>query len=319
MSEIQENKTKNNGGLMLVLIALIIALGVLAYSWSNKNKALNECSNSNKELEADMEGMNQMMSGYVGNMSNDLRKDFQKMLATYDALKTKDSTQSENIQKQKEKIQSLLNELNTGKKLSAKQIYALNKENETLRGIMKGYVKQIDSLNTLNLKLSTELDNKTQELHTTVNERNQYKNQAEESAAQVKKGARLQALGFNSGALRMKLNNTTESTNKARNAIQVKSGFTITANPLTRPGMKTFYMQITSPEGIVLQARENNIIQTDGGSVAYSDKKAVDYNNDNLDVVIYYNLKEGEATKGNYTVKIFCEGQVVGTDSFTLK
>ncbi|MBP6459793.1 MAG: hypothetical protein KA264_06840 [Crocinitomicaceae bacterium] len=319
MSEIQETKPKSNGALLLILIVLLIALAYMAFSWSKKNKALNECSNANKELEADMQGMNDMMSGYVGNMSNDLRKDFQQMLNTYDALKVKDSAQAQQVIAQKEKIQSLMNQLSSGKKLSAQQIYSLRKENETLRGIMKGYVKQIDSLNTMNVKLSSDLETKTQELTTTTSERDQYKSQAEESATLVKKGSKLQALGFNSGALRMKINNTTEPTNKAKSAVQLKAGFTVTANPLTKPGMKKVYLQITAPDGRVLQDKETNVVNTDGGTVAFSDKKDIDYNNENVDVTIYYDVKEGEVTKGNYKVKIICEGQVIGTDSFTLK
>ena len=117
----------------------------------------------------------------------------------------------------------------------------------------------------------------------------------------------------------MKLNNTTEPTNKSKSAVQLKSSFTISANPLTRAGVKKLYMQITSPDGVVLQARENNVVTMDGSSVAFSDRKEIEYTNNNVDVSIYYDLKEDEATKGNYKVKIYCDGQVIGTDSFTLK
>ncbi len=322
MTEIQEQKTantKSNGALLLILIVLLIALAYMSYSWSKKNKELNECSNFNKELEADMQGMNEMMSGYTGSVGTDLKHDFQNMLKQYDALKVKDSVQAQNVEEQKQKIKGLLSQLESGKKLTARQLYTLRKENETLRNIMKGYVKQIDSLNTMNVKLSSDLDTKTQELNSTVSERDQYRQQAEESNELVKKGSRLQALGFNSGALRMKLNNTTEPTNKAKSAVQLKSSFTISANPLTKSGVKKLYMQITSPEGVVLQARENNIVVMDGSTVAYSDRKEIEYTNNNVDVSIYYDLKDGEAVKGNYKVKIFCDGQVIGTDSFTLK
>jgi len=320
MSEIQETtKPKSNGILLLVVIVLLSISAYLAFSLTKKNKELNTCSNANKVLEADINGMNEMMSGYVGNLSHDLKSDFQQMLNTYDALKVKDSTQALQVQEQKTKIQSLINQLNSGKKLSAQQIYTLKKENETLRNIMKGYVKQIDSLNTMNVKLSSDLETKKQELHLTSSERDQFKAQAEESAALVKKGSKLTALGFNSGALRMKLNNTTETTNKAKSAVQLKSGFTISANSLSKAGRKVVYLQITDPESKILQAKESFVINTDSGSVPYSDKKEIDYNNENLDVTIYYDLKEGEALKGNYKVRIICEGQTIGTDSFTLK
>lgn len=320
MSEIQETtKPKSNGILLLVVIVLLSISAYLAFSLTKKNKELNTCSNANKVLEADINGMNEMMSGYVGNLSHDLKSDFQQMLNTYDALKVKDSTQALQVQEQKTKIQSLINQLNSGKKLSAQQIYTLKKENETLRNIMKGYVKQIDSLNTMNVKLSSDLETKKQELHLTSSERDQFKAQAEESATLVKKGSKLTALGFNSGALRMKLNNTTEPTNKAKSAVQLKSGFTISANTLSKAGRKVVYLQITDPESKILQAKESFVINTDAGSVPYSDKKEIDYNNENLDITIYYDLKEGEALKGNYKVRIICEGQTIGTDSFTLK
>ncbi len=320
MSEIQETtKPKSNGVLLLLIIVLLAILAYLAFSISKKNKELNTCSNANKVLEADMAGMNDMMSGYVGNLSHDLKSDFQQMLNTYDALKVKDSTQAIQVQEQKTKIQTLINQLNSGKKLSAQQIYTLKKENETLRNIMKGYVKQIDSLNTMNVKLSTDLETKTQELNVTSTERDQYRAQAEESATLVKKGSKLQALGFNSGALRMKLNNTTEPTNKAKSAIQLKSAFTISANSLAKAGNRRVYLQITTPDGRILQGKENYVVNTDSGNIPYSDKKDVDYNNENLDVTIYYDLKEGEAVKGNYKIKIICDGQTIGSDSFTLK
>jgi len=320
MSEIQETtKPKSNGVLLLLIIVLLAILAYLAFSISKKNKELNTCSNANKLLEADMAGMNDMMSGYVGNLSHDLKSDFQQMLNTYDALKVKDSTQAIQVQEQKTKIQTLINQLNSGKKLSAQQIYTLKKENETLRNIMKGYVKQIDSLNTMNVKLSTDLETKTQELNVTSTERDQYRAQAEESATLVKKGSKLQALGFNSGALRMKLNNTTEPTNKAKSAIQLKSAFTISANSLAKAGNRRVYLQITTPDGRILQGKENYVVNTDSGNIPYSDKKDVDYNNENLDVTIYYDLKEGEAVKGNYKIKIICDGQTIGSDSFTLK
>ncbi len=322
MSEIQDQKStapKSNGALLLILIALLIALAYMSYSWSKKNKELNECSNFNKELEAEMKGMNEMMSGYTGNVGSDLKNDFQNMLNQYDALKVKDSVQAKNVEEQKQKIKGLLSQLESGKKLTARQLYSLRKENETLRSIMKGYVKQIDSLNTMNVKLSSDLDTKTQELTSTASERDQYKQQAEESTELVKKGSRLQALGFNSGALRMKLNNTTEPTTKSKSAIQLKSSFTISANPLTRAGLKKLYMQITSPDGVILQSRENNIVVMDGSTIAFSDRKEIEYTNNNVDVSIYYDLKENEAIKGNYKVKIYCDGQVIGADSFTLK
>lgn len=324
MSEIQTNpeSKKSNGGFIAAILLLLLAVGFFAYMWSSKNSKLNECENANKALTADMDGMNQMMSGYVDNMSNDLRKDFQNMLETYDALIEKDASKADSLNMQKEKIQNLMNEMNSLKdknKLTASQLFQLRKENETLRGIMKSYVVQIDSLNTLNLQLTTNLESTKTELTNTASERDQFKQDAEMSAEQVKKGSKLQAFNFSSTGLRMKLNNTTEETNKARNTVQIRSSFTLSENPIAPAGRKSVYMQIIDPSGKTLQAKSSNVVQTDLGTLAYSDKKDIDYNNQRVDLSIFYDLKGADVAKGNYKVKIFVDGQLAGTDSFTLK
>jgi cbb3-type cytochrome oxidase maturation protein len=320
MSEINETSgKKSNGAYLAIILLLLIGLGAMAFLWSKKNRELNDCSNENTTLKSDMEGMNQMMSGYVDNMSNDLKADFKNMLKTYDALIAKDKSKADSLNMQKEKIQSLIDEIDRNKKMSASQLFQLRKENETLRGIMKGYVVQIDSLNTLNLKLTSDLDQTTTKLNSTTEERDQYKADAEQKAEQVKKGSRLQAYGFTSVGLKMKLNNTTEVTNRAKSVVQIKSTFTVSENPITESGKKVVYMQVINPDGKTMQTRSSNTIQTELGNIAYSDKKEIDYQNQRIDLSIFYDLKGEEALKGNYKVKIYCEGNLIGTDSFTLK
>ena len=310
---------KGNSAFIAIILVLLVGLAILATMWSSKNSQLNDCSNENKLLKSDMAGMDQMMEGYVGNLSSDLKTDFQNMLKTYDALIQKDESKADSLNIQKEKIQKLINEINTNKKMSASQLFQLRKENETLRSIMKSYVMQIDSLNTLNLKLTSDLDQTTTKLTSTAVERDQYKQDAEEKTEQVKKGSRLQAYNFSSEGLKMKLNNTTEPTNRARTVVQMRSTFTISENPITAPGKKSVYMQIINPDGKTLQSRSSNTITTDLGTIAYSDKKEIDYQNQRVDLSIFYDLKGEEALKGNYKVKIYCEGILIGTDSFTLK
>ena len=319
MSEIQETTKSKNGLFIALIAALVVAVAFMGYKISSANKALTDCEQTNKTLEEDMAGLSDMMSNYAGNMSNDLKQDFKNMLKTYDQLKAKDASQADSINVQKAKIQDLLNQLNSNKKFSARQLYNMRKENETLRNIMKGYVKQIDSLFTLTTQLNADLESKTSELNETSTQRDEYKTQAEIASEKVKKGSKLQAYGFKSTGLRMKLNSTTEETNKAKNTTMVKSSFTIGENAIASPGRKYVYMQIVSPDGRTLQSKSSNTVQTDNGSIAYSDKKEIDYNNQSIDVAIFYNQENQEFTKGTYKVKIYCDGQLIGTDSFTLK
>ena len=317
--EIIESKKSGNGGYLVVIFILIVLLGVMAFLWSKKNTELNQAMNDNKALNSDMKGMNEMLSGYVGTMSNDLKTDFVNMLDTYDELLEQGALDADSLNEQKERIQNLIDELDHSKKMSAHRVFLLNKENETLRGIMKGYVYQIDSLQTSNYRLSSDLDSTQSALNTTQSERDQYKTEAEENAAQVKKGSKLNAYSFTSVGLKEKLNNSKTPTNKARNTVQIKSTFTISKNPITSAGTKNVYMQIIDPDGKILQSSSGNITEVDGKQIVYSDKKSIDYNNQSIDLSIYYSMRGQKASKGNYKINIYCQGQLIGSDSFTLK
>lgn len=315
-----ETQPKSSNLLLYSVIGvLLIGLATLTFMWSAKRSELNQCQNDNLILKSDMEGMNKMLEGYVGGLSNDLKTDFKNMLDTYDRLIEMDQSKADSLNKQKAQISQLLKQLNTNKKLSARELFNLKKENEVLRSIMRGYVKQIDSLNTLNIKLTSVLDETNTKLTETTTERDTYKKDAEQKTEQLKKGAKLQAYGFNSEALRMKLNNTTEPTTKAKNAIQMRSSFTIGENQIASNGRKSVYLQIIAPNGEVLQSKANYVIETENGQQGYSDKKDIDYNNQAIDLTIYYDLKGQEVGKGNFKVRVYCEGQLIGTDSFTLK
>lgn len=318
MSESEITPKSKNGGYIAVIIILLLGLAFMSYLWSSKNGDLNDCMNDNAALNADMNGMNEMLSGYVGTISNDLKADFKNMLSTYDALLEKDASKADSINKQKEEIQKLLDQVERGK-MTAHQLFLAKKEIETLRGIMKGYVYQIDSLNTANYRLRSNLDSTNRVLSTTSAERDQYKTEAEIAAEQVKKGSKLQAYGFLTEGLKEKLNSMKAPTDRAKSVVQIRSSFTIGKNPITTKGDKVVYMQVIDPSGKTMQGATGNVVQTDKGQVAFSDKKTIDYNNESIDLSIYYSLRGETATKGNYKVNIYCEGQLIGSDSFTLK
>lgn len=315
----EETPKSSNGFYLIAIFILLTALAFITYMWSGKRSELNACANENLILKSDMEGMNKMMAGYVGNLSNDLKQDFKNMLDTYDKLIDKDRSKADSLNIQKQKIQSLLNELNSNKQFTASQLFQLRKENETLRNIMKGYVKQIDALNTLNIELTSKLDETSIQLTNTTTERDEFKKDAEEKNIQLKKGARLQAYTFHSSGLQSKWNNTIKETEKAKNTIQIMSSFTVSQNPLASAGKKTIFLQIIDPSGKVLQSRSNNTVDTELGNVGYSDKKEIDYQNQAIDVSIFYDFKSEKALKGNYKIKVICDGVVIGTDSITLK
>ena len=69
---------KTNIFYLIFIFLLMVLLAILTYTWSAKRTELNNCTNKNLMLQSDLEGMNQMLEGYVGNISSDLKKDLKK-------------------------------------------------------------------------------------------------------------------------------------------------------------------------------------------------------------------------------------------------
>ena len=285
---------------------------------------MNKIMGENSKLKSDLNEVNKSIGSVVDieGRSNDLKTNLTKMLSNYDELIKMDKSKADSLNIEKSKIQGLLNQINTLKNqgnLTYSKLLKMERENETLREIMKGYIKEIDQLNQLNKQIQTDLDETSEKLTTTETERDEYKKVAEETSEKVKQGAKLQAYSFTSSGMELKRNNTTKETTKAKETIQIKCLFTVGSNSLASAGKKTVYMQVITPEGKTLQSRSSNIVNVDGTSIPFSEKRDIDYENNNIDVGIYYDMRGEKATKGTYKVRLYCEGNLIGTDSFTLK
>src|SRR6187431_2897353 len=138
----EKEKSKKRGGVILwsVIILLMISNGVTIWLWkTTKNEIITERIVTEKIIvERD-------------NVTSDLlvlQKDFE-------SIKAKDAAMQLEIDAKKERIAELIKEAKKHKG-DAAIIAQLKRETETLREIMKGFVRTIDSLNTLNINLVAE-------------------------------------------------------------------------------------------------------------------------------------------------------------------
>ncbi len=326
MSEEIENSQKKSGGAYIaIILLLLIAVGAMTYLWTSTSSELTNAQNQIKQQNADMQAMNDMMKDYVGDMSTDLRQNFMTMLSDYDQLMANGTPeQNKAIAEQKQRISDLIaqmDDMESKNKLNASYISKLKRENDELRSIMKGYVYEIDSLHTLTLTLRDDLDQKTTTLVKTTQDRDNLQLKSDQLTEKVKEGQKLIAIGssFTTMAMKQSLTNEMKETNRAKNAVQIQSSFSIGKNPITDAGEKTVYMQIIGPDNKTLQNTFSGIVETEKGNVAYSNKRTIDYQNQSIDVTMFYSLRNEELDKGNYKVNIYCQGQLIGSDSFTLK
>lgn len=320
-TQYSNDEKKNTSGVwILVAIIALLGVGILGWMYSKESKARQTCQTTNEQLELEMNSMNEALSGYIDGATSDLKLDFQNMLDTYDKLIEKDASKSDSLQAQKDSISVLLAQLKDTKNRSYYEINQLKKRNEQLRQIMNRYLVTIDSLNTLNIDLTSRLDQTSSELNLTQSERDELRKQNNQNAELLTKGAKLNAFNFVSQGLRYQtFGGSTKDVNRASRAEVLSSSFTIGENKIARTGSKTIYMQITDPNGQVIYKRPSDVTQVAGSEILYTGKREIDYQGQLVDMSIVYNLEGKEVASGNYVVKVFADGALIGKDTFTLK
>jgi hypothetical protein len=320
MNEKPETAKKRDGIYILMILLLLGLSASLGFLIVNKNKKIAACQNEYQLLENELLGLEDMLSGYVDSEAGDMRNELRQMLRMYDEALLKNDSNRDSIEFQKSKINELLEELDGQKKRSAREIYALKKETETLRGIMKDYVRQIDSLFTVNKGLRSELSETSTQLTSVTSERNQLQDKANTLESQVQTGSKLSAYAITTVTLTYKtIGSGLKENNRAGKVDKIRSCFTVSENTLAKAGKKMVYMQVIGPDGRVISSSSSNVVAINGVNTIFTERKEIDYNNQSIDVCIYYDVTQAELSKGNYTVKLFCDGSQIGSDSFTLR
>lgn len=239
----------------------------------------------------------------------------QKMLIGYDTLKTENATLIAEMAAQRAEIESLL------KKVKDKnwKIHTLEKETETLRSIMKGYVFTIDSLNTLNQDLLAQNEG-LQEHVTAVEKQNQDLSQQQETMEGIiATGQILSTSRTGASGIRLRSNGKQVDTERASKAEMIKTCFNILENRIAEPGSKTLYMRIIGPDGKVLPPKDGGEqMAFDGEMGSYSVKRQIDYSNKAMDVCIFYTA-QSEMAKGDYNVFIYEGAERIGSTILSLK
>lgn len=320
MSEIETQQPKKKKDTLYLLIILLLLSGLVAITimYRMQGDELNQCSIKRAKQETMMSDMEETFKDYGVAISDDIRDNLDGMLSQYDAVTIENQEMQDSIDAQKARINDLIVELEQSKKDKRGFIWKireLQEETETLRSIMKDYLVTIDSLNTLNIELRDNLDLTKNNLNKMTEDRDLYKETSDKYKKQVQKGSKLSAYSFST----IGLGYNDKQNKRAKKVAKVKSCFTIGENTIAQAGKKNVYIRVISPEGKVLTKRNTNTINTNSGTIVYSDKRTVDYKNESIDVCILADVRELGLVKGSYIVEIYADGARIGKDSFVLK
>ena len=295
-----EKKNRSSTGLLLLVVLLLISNVVMLWMLMQRGEEVEQTQQQVATLTTQKEDVTLML---------------ENMLSSYDTLKTENDQLTSEMELQKQQIEELMTKVKRGGYDLAKA----KKEAETLRSIMKNYVHQIDSLNQANQALTVQNVGLTQELGVVTGQKDALTTEKEALQGRIAKGAVLHTTAILAGGLFMRSNGKQVDTDRAKKAEMVKCCFTLGVNNVTDPGDKTLYMRVISPDGKVLLAGDgNNRFSFNGVEGEYSAKREVNYQNQAVDVCIFWTGGE-ELRTGQYIVEVYESGALVSTVKFDLK
>ncbi len=238
-----------------------------------------------------------------------LQSDLTELIVEYDGLKERNDSISAGLDRANEMIEKLKRE----RSWNYAKLKQYEREVGTLRTAMHGYIRQIDSLNTLNRRLITENVSYRKE----ISSANLRADMAEERTAELENKVKAGSVVLARDLRLEALNRRGKPVSRIKNAERLRVDFVLSANQLAVPGNKAVYLCITSPDGYVLTTEAMPTFEFEGELLTYTAMREVDYQNEDLEVGIYYN--SGGFTAGTYRLELYMEGRRIGSTEIAMR
>lgn len=284
------------GGFMIgciILLLLFVAMGAL---YLKSASDYNKLEDSVKILIADEEDRHALEADLLRSNAENLVSELSKYKDANDSMAMR-----------YDEAVKMLAELEQNNKHTLDQLRRYQKEVETLKGIMRQYVRQIDSLSTVATALKSENKTMKQQIKTHELRANQAEERADELNTKVRQGSVIQTSGIKLIALNAK----SSEVKRMKLAKRLRVDFELTANALAEPGEKSIYVCITNPDGYLLTAPDITVFNFEGTEMMASAVRKVDYENNTVPVSIFYDSES--FSRGTYKVDIYIDGRHCGT------
>ncbi len=286
----QEKKMKT---IMYALIAVAVVLaGVLAFIWFQK-------STLGKELTIEKEDLTEQMIA--------LQNDYATLSSDYDDINLQlDSSRVE--------VQMLIEKITKTEATNRSKIRQYEKELGTLRSIMRNYIVQIDSLNTLNKQLTADAAAARREAAESRKRQQELSRTVEDLSGQVAAGAVIKARGLRIDAY----NASDKVTDRSSRVVRLLTTLSLVENDLAPKGPVRVYIRVKGPDGILLTNGTQTTFEFDGEPLIASASREVDYQGKEVEMSIYLN-DITNYVKGIYTVEAYTEQARLGSAELMLR
>ena len=268
---------------------VVLLVGVLIYVWVDRNSLINDLTVDKETLTAEMVQLQQ----------------------DYSALSSTNDTLNNELMLEKEKVAQLIERVKKTEAKNKAQLRKYEKELGTLRSIMRGYIKQIDSLNTLNTSLRKEAAVAKKEARESRKKYDNLKSTTEELGKQVELGSIVKGRGLTM----VGVTEAGKETDRSSRTAKLKTCLNLVENTLAKKGPRTVYIRVKGPDGILMTSDQQQIFTAAGEQMIYSASRQVDYQGAEVEVCIYFS-PGAKFTKGVYTVDAYTtEGKLASGDA----
>lgn len=297
---------------MWIALALIVLLvGAILYSVtqvSGLKSKLNDAQLQNEQLQLDNEQL-QLDKEYQAINSEFAQYEDQAVKLANDSILAKYTAA-------KNKVEQLMKELKAEKGRSEQRqarIAELQAEIATLRGLLRHYVAQIDSLNKENQGLraeNQEIKDRNQALTSQVQEVSAKNEHLSERMTLAEK------LNVTGVSLRpLKKNGKVEK--NVTKAKQLAVTFTIPQNNSTPVGPKSIYLRLLTPEGTLMGG--GGSFNFEGRRLSATAHKTVEYAGEEIAGITIYVDVTTALNPGDYTVELFADNYRLTSRHFPLR
>lgn len=291
-----ENPNKNNSSLKAIIAVLaVLLIGSLVYIFklsSDSDVVKTELTHTLTEKESVM-------------------KDLQELKATYDAAIAENTSMSDELIQERDKVVALMDDLNKSKG----DVSKFRSQVQGLQTKMKTLVAENDELKRQNGVLTVQRDSTIVVLGESKKFNEVLVGQNEALSKTVEKGSKLSILNTKTAAYKLKSSGKQIETDKASRADVLKVSFTIAENQIAKSGDKTYYVQVIDSKNNVLGDKRTESFGDN--SLTYSFKTTVQYENKTVNVS--EDLPGKDFAKGTYFINIFDNGELVSKTSFSLR
>ena len=303
--EIQTGNAPKNSNTLMYIILVILALGIIGLSIK-----LLSVSKEMKGLKAEKE-----------QQKIELQKELDSLVRAHEQIKLEYGELSDSLTVKDSIIEANAREIK--KLLNTRwEYYKVKKKLSRLQKIAQNYVRQMDSLYTVNHQLTEENMKIKEEIKIEKQKNQELQQVKEELKEKVEIASTLHAYNVKATPVHLKGNNKERSTDKVGRVDRINVCFTIGKNDIVEPGKKTVYVRIARPDKkiLVIGRSDKYSFVFRGEKLQYSIKKDFDYNQESVDICVHWTRRETmEMQPGLYHVDLFEGDNEIGHTTFTLK